>query len=80
MKRLVLKPHGWPCCLVKCPPGLFLSGESVGLKSEYRESNGQIEAYNECGEFFWGGAKTEAERRALIVQPLEYEWEDVEIG
>jgi hypothetical protein len=79
MKRLVLVPHGWPCSLLECRPGLFLSDEYVGFKSEYGGAEvGNIEAFNEAGEFFWGGAKTHEERGKLVVQPMDYVWEEYE--
>jgi hypothetical protein len=66
-KKLVLNPIGWECSLEECPPGAFLYNKQVCFKSEYRTSNGAIEAYNSAGEFFCGENK---------VQPLEYEWEE----
>ncbi len=67
----VLEPAGWPCTLAACPPGPFFSeGNHLGFKSEYRTTDGKIEAFNEAGEFFWGGTETADERIQLIVQPL----------
>ncbi len=60
------------CRLDECPPGLFLFGNCLGFKSEYRNEKGASEAFVvETGEFFWGGAKCTAEREALLVTPVE---------
>ena len=74
MKKLELKPDGFPCPLRECPPGLFLCGEDVGLKSEYRNERGETEAYCESGEFFWGDANKGGTAEETIVQPLIAEW------
>jgi hypothetical protein len=78
LKKLVLKPDGWPCLLIECPPGLFVFKDSVCMKSDYRTDKGELEAFNEAGEFFWGGVETYAEREKLIVQPVTSEWVDEE--
>ncbi len=70
MKRLELNPHGWPCKLTECPPGLFLYNDSVCMKTEY----GDIEAYCDTGEAFSGGGAEPEKRAALIVQPLVSNW------
>lgn len=70
MKRLELKPSGFPMTLAECPPGFFLFENHVFLKSEY----GHCESYCESGEMFWGGTTSLAERAKLQVQPLESEW------
>jgi hypothetical protein len=60
------------CRLDECPAGLFLAGACLGFKSEYRNENGDCEAYVVAsGEFFWGGAKTGEDRKALMVTPVE---------
>ncbi|MBR9841450.1 MAG: hypothetical protein GYB50_26890 [Rhodobacteraceae bacterium] len=60
------------CRLDHCPPGLFLAGDCLGFKSEYRNERGTCEAYVvSSGEFFWGGAKNAEEREALMVTPVE---------
>jgi len=60
------------CRLDQCPPGLFIAGDCLGFKSEYRNEKGTCEAYVVAsGEFFWGGAKTAEDREALIVTPVE---------
>lgn len=63
--------------LSKCPPGLFLFGQTLGFKSEYktesqsRQGVWQSDAYVvESGEYFWGGASNPIEREALLVTPL----------
>ncbi len=60
------------CRLDECPPGLFLAGDCLGFKSEYRNEKGTCEAYVVAsGEFFWGGAKSAEDREALLVTPVE---------
>ena len=73
MKKLTLIPTGWPCSLEECPPGHFLFDEKyVGFKTEYRTSEGTIEAYNEAGEAHSGRHCPDE----VIVQPLEPKWEE----
>ena len=57
--------------LANCPVGLFLSaGGEICLKTEYGDNEGRIDAYIvSSGEFFWGGAKTRAEQRKVMVYP-----------
>ena len=74
MKRLELKPDGFPCKLSECPPGLFLCGENVGLKTEYLSEKGDPEAYCDSGECFWGDANKGGSAKDTIVQPLIAEW------
>ena len=76
MKSLVVKPDGWPCSLVECPPGFFVFEGNLCLKTEYGLED--LEVFNCGGEVFWGGAKTKEERRTLIVQPAYCEWEERE--
>ena len=60
------------CALDDCPPGLFLFGNCLGFKSEYRTEGGKAEAFVVAsGEFFWGGAKSHDERAELLVTPVE---------
>ena len=50
---------------------LFLFGDTIALKTEYR-TNGQSDAYIVgSGEYFWGGAKSVQERENLIVFQLK---------
>lgn len=77
MKRYVIVPDGWPCTLAACPPGSFVYRDALCFKSEYR-TDGNIEAFCESGEFFYAGASDEEERRALVVQPVRLEIQDVE--
>lgn len=73
-KRLI--PDGEKVTLDELPPGtLFAFGDDcIAIKSEYRCSNGLIEAFIiDSGEQFWGGAKTAKEQNALMVQPLAIE-------
>lgn len=59
------------CTLAQCPPGLFLFGNCLGFKSEYRSDAGHIEAFVVAsGEYFWGGAKSSEEREGLMVHPV----------
>lgn len=58
--------------LDECPPGLFLFGNCLGFKSEYRTASGYTEAFCvESGESFQGGAKSSEAREALLVIPVE---------
>ena len=72
--RLVVVPDGWPTTFEMCPPGFFVFGGDLFLKSEYI-TNGKQDAYCESGEYFWGGVEDVDERRALIVQPCKTEWQ-----
>lgn len=82
MKELKIWPKGWPCTLEECPPGFFLFRDSLCLKSEYHtttqsgESN--ADAYCESGEYFWGGVSATKDRNALIVQPVEAIWQEIQ--
>lgn len=76
MRQLQLKPSGWPCTLKECPPGLFVFGEILGLKTEYSPEN-EIEAFcSDTGEAFWGGTHSHQNRDQLMVQPVEAVWEE----
>ena len=83
-KRLI--PDGKKVTLEELLPGtifaygntLFASRNAdedcIAVKSEYRCSNGLIEAFIiDSGEQFWGGAKTAKEQNKLMVQPLTIE-------
>jgi hypothetical protein len=76
MRGLVVEPEGWPCRLAECPPGLFVFGDSVCLKTEYAR-DGSLEVYCQSGEYFWGGTTTDKERRELIVQPVTAKWREI---
>lgn len=70
-KRLI--PDGKQVTLDELEPGtIFAFGDDCfAVKSEYRCSNGLIEAFIiDSGEQFWGGAKTAKEQNSLMVQPL----------
>jgi hypothetical protein len=58
--------------LKDCPIGLFLHGETLCLKTEYGNNEGQIDAYIvSSGEFYWGDApQTIASQRAGLVRPV----------
>ena len=73
MKRLELKPEGFPCTLDECPPGFFLREDSLCFKSEYHTDQ-KADAYCDTGEYFWGGTNDVSARGKLIVQPVVYEW------
>lgn len=75
MRRLVMLPEGWPCALQECRPGHFLWNDNLCFKDEYGPAG---HSYNEAGEIFWGGAKTDDERQALVVQPVSPVWEGYE--
>ena len=78
-KRLVMVPCDWPVTLEECPPGHFIfDGEYIGFKSEYHNTNGQIEAFNEAGESFSVGSGSETERDQFVVQPVTPRWEEYE--
>lgn len=79
MKRLVIKPDGWICTFEECRPGHFLTeGDYLCFKSEYKSDHDKADAYNEAGEYFWGGTTTTKERNQLKVQPVTPEWEEYE--
>jgi hypothetical protein len=74
MKRLELKPDGFPCKLKECPPGLFLCSNEVAMKTEY----GIDEAYCDSGERFWGEKNRGGKTEDTVVQPLIAQWIDDE--
>lgn len=60
------------CRLDQCPPGLFLLGDCLGFKTEYRTTSGWTEAFVvDSGESFGGGAVSSEDREALMVTPVE---------
>ena len=60
------------CPLSYCPPGLFISGDCLGFKTEYRSADGRTEAFVVAsGETFWGGATDADARERLLVTPVE---------
>ncbi len=74
MKRLLIKPDGWPCTLAECPAGHFIfesDGDKIlGFKSDYPRDGAQTDAYNAGGEFIRIGDDE-------IVQPVFQEWEEI---
>ena len=81
-KILKLEPDGFPYTFSDCPPGFFLSGESVCLKTEYSdEKDGKYfdRAYCDSGEAYWGGTSVLAERAKKEVQPLKVVWAEEEV-
>ena len=65
MKKSI-EPNGWPCTLLAAPPGPFVTlehPEELCFKSEYREDDGRIRAFNSAGEFFCRG-------NDALVQPV----------
>lgn len=63
---------GEPCPFADCPPGLFRYAGMLCFKSEYSSHPGQQDAYCvDTGEYFWGGTRDVAARRALIVTPVD---------
>jgi hypothetical protein len=57
--KIILLPADFECAYEDCPPGLFLCGQMIGLKSEYSE-----EGYCDTGERFCATEKK--------VIPLKY--------
>ena len=59
--------------LADCPPGVFVSPQGwLGFRNEYWTDKGEPEAYVlASGEFYWGGVDTHAERRKVLVRPLD---------
>jgi hypothetical protein len=59
--------------LEDCPAGsLFMHKKTLGLKTEYRTTEGCIESYIVgSGEFFWGGTHTAHEQKAVKVRPIK---------
>jgi ADP-ribose pyrophosphatase YjhB (NUDIX family) len=49
------------------PVGLFLHGDTLCMKTEYRTEQGAIEAYIvSSGEFFWGGATPHYQPKLMV--------------
>ena len=81
MKLLIITPEGWSCTFAECRPGLFVIGDWLYLKTEYKKpgiASSINDAYCANGELFSGGTNTNDEQNALIVQPVEYRWVEVE--
>lgn len=62
--------------LIDAPVGLFEHNGNLALKTEYstihKDGTSTPDCYLvESGEYFWGGAKTAAERNDLEVKPVE---------
>jgi hypothetical protein len=83
MKKLVIKPEGWPCTFGECRPGYFIITKvatygELFLKTEYssNEHPDNFDAYCATGEYFWGGTTTKEDRNNIIVQPVEVVWEE----
>ena len=74
-KRMTLKPDGWFVSVNTCPPGAFAFqyGDEwrLGFKSEYRTTNGKVEAFNSAGEFLC------IDYDEVPVIPLEVECEEL---
>lgn len=65
-KRLVLLPADFELPFLNCPPGFFLCGSYVSMKTEY----GNDEAYCDSGERFCAIKS--------LVTPLKAVWEEYE--
>ena len=87
MRELKMFPRGGKCEHCECPPGFFVYKGLLCLKTEYnrdqlpepyKSSLYRTEAYNSGGEVFWGDVMSVLDREALIVQPVDYVWADVE--
>jgi hypothetical protein len=79
MKRLVIKPSGWPCALAVCPPGHFIFNDKLCFKSKYfKESGGKIysEVYNEIGDILGDRDNFPEDRESASVQHVFAEWEE----
>ena len=70
-KLLMMEPEGYPCTIADCPPGFFLSGDELCLKTEYSNRDKQTEAYCGSGEYFCA-------KDSKIVQPVIYIWKEEE--
>lgn len=72
--------------LIDAPVGLFEHNGNLALKTEYstihKDGTSTPDCYLvESGEYFWGGAKTVAERNNLEVKPIRQncgncDWEE----
>lgn len=71
MKKLVMVPNNWSCSLEECPPGFFVYENSLCFKTEYHRSNGQVNAFNEAGEYFYC-----EDDQKVIIQPVIPVWEE----
>lgn len=70
MDKLEIVPKGWPIPLTEYRGGHFVYEKQLCFKTEYRDQNGNIEAYNSAGERF---NDTDVE-----VQPVEFTWREYE--
>lgn len=66
MNKLEIVPKGWPIPLTEYKGGHFVYEKQLFFKTEYRDSDGHIEAYNSAGERF---VDTDVK-----VQPVEFVW------
>ena len=69
MRKLLIEPDGWPCTLVECPPGPFINVESPDMlcfKSEYRNDDNKMMAYNSAGEFYHSDALVQPVRMTVV--------------
>ena len=83
MKKLIVKPGGWPCPLKECPPGLFTFERTLCVRTDYptRLEDGSYTDpvyLVDGGSVFWGGTKTCEDRGNLLVQPSANEWVEEE--
>lgn len=71
--RFPLEHYPPKMTLTACPVGLFMYGDELCLKTEYRTARGAIEAYiASTGEFFWGAQPQTVESQlGQIVRPIE---------
>jgi hypothetical protein len=77
MKRLEIRPDGWPVKLRDSPPGFFIYEGRLCFKTEY----GASEVFNSAGEYFRPsiliGGRSDDYLDAEV-QPAEYVWTDDE--
>ena len=70
MQKLIVKPNGWECTLKECPPGFFVIGDELCLKSEYctegEDKKSRMDVFCSSGGYFWGGT----DKEILMVQPV----------
>jgi hypothetical protein len=74
MKRLEIRPDGWPVKLKDCPAGFFTYEGQLCFKTEYGE---KPEVYNSAGEYFHLPDVTTSIDDAKV-PPVEYVWTDDE--
>ena len=67
-----LEPVGSETTLDDCPAGLFMYGDTLGFKTEYRDQNGPEAYVVASGEYFWGGTDNLIMRKSKLVTPMAF--------